>query len=110
MSNPFYVTSLKGIGANWLVCLALWLGVSAHGTIGKILGIWWSLMAFVTIVYEHSIANMFFIPIAMMQEVDISISALFQKNLILATLGNIVEAAFFVGLLYCYTYIYRGKK
>ncbi len=107
VSNPFYVTFLKGIGANWLVCLAMWLGMSAHTTTGKILGIWWPVMAFVTIGYEHSIANMFFIPIAMMQGVDISISTLFIKNLIPATLGNIVGGAFFVGFLYWYTYTYR---
>ena len=107
VSNPFYVTFLKGIGANWLVCLAMWLGMSAHTTTGKILGIWWPVMAFVTIGYEHSIANMFFIPIAMMQGVDISIATLFIKNLIPATLGNIVGGAFFVGFLYWYTYTYR---
>lgn len=109
-SNPFYITFLKGIGANWLVCLAMWLGMSSQTVPGKILGIWWPVMTFVAIGYEHSIANMFFIPIAMMQGVDISISTLFLKNLIPATLGNIIGGAFFVGLLYWYTYIYQENK
>ena len=104
ISNPFYVTFLKGIGANWLVCLAMWLGMSAQTTLGKIIAIWWPVMTFVAIGYEHCIANMFFIPIAMMEGADISITDLFVKNLIPATLGNIAGGAFFVGLLYWYVY------
>ena len=103
-SNSFFVTLLKGIGANWLVCLAMWLGMSAKTTTGKILGIWWPVMTFVTIGYEHSIANMFFIPAAMMEGAQISISELFFKNLIPSTIGNIIGGAFFVGTLYWYVY------
>ncbi len=103
--NPFYKTFLKGIGANWLVCLALWMGMSAKHTSGKILGIWWPVMAFVTFGFEHSIANMFFIPLAMMQGADITWSAFIVTNLIPATLGNIVGGAFFVGTLYWYAYV-----
>ncbi len=103
-SNPFYVTVLKGIGANWLVCLAMWLGMSSKTTAGKIIGIWWPVMVFVAIGYEHSIANMFFIPLAMFEGADISIVDLFVKNLIPATIGNIIGGALFVGLGYWYVY------
>ncbi|WP_299576728.1 formate/nitrite transporter family protein [uncultured Sunxiuqinia sp.] len=102
--NPFYKTFLKGIGANWLVCLSLWMGMSAQHTSGKILGIWWPVMAFVTMGFEHSIANMFFIPLAIFEGADISWTAFVVENLIPATLGNIVGGAFFVGTLYWYTY------
>lgn len=102
--NPFYKTFLKGIGANWLVCLSLWMGMSAQHTSGKILGIWWPVMAFVTMGFEHSIANMFFIPLAIFEGADISWTTFIVKNLIPATLGNIVGGAFFVGTLYWYTY------
>nr|WP_320022831.1 formate/nitrite transporter family protein [uncultured Draconibacterium sp.] len=103
-SNPFFTTFLKGIGANWLVCLALWMGMSAQHTSGKILGIWWPVMAFVTMGFEHSIANMFFIPLAIFEGADISWATFVVKNLIPATLGNIVGGGFFVGTLYWYTY------
>ncbi|MFI3262197.1 MAG: formate/nitrite transporter family protein [Rikenellaceae bacterium] len=103
-SNPFYVTFLKGIGANWLVCLAMWLGMSSKQVIGKILGIWFPVMTFVAIGYEHSVANMFFLPVAMFEGFDLSMWDLFIKNLIPATLGNIVGGALFVGGVYGYLY------
>ena len=101
---PFYKVFLKGIGANWLVCLALWMGMSAKQTSGKIIAIWWPVMAFVAMGYEHSIANMFFIPLAIFEGAEISWIDFIHKNLIPATLGNIVGGAFFVGTLYWYSY------
>ncbi|MDW7691941.1 formate/nitrite transporter family protein [Flammeovirgaceae bacterium SG7u.111] len=106
-SNPFYKTFLKGIGANWLVCLALWMGMSAQHTSGKIMGLWWPVMTFVAMGFEHSIANMFFIPLAMFEGADITWTTFVIKNLIPATLGNIVGGAFFVGTLYWFAF---GEK
>lgn len=103
--NPFYVTFLKGVGANWLVCLAMWLGMSAKTTSGKILGLWWPVMAFVAIGYEHSIANMFFLPMAMLYGFDLSVCDMFVVNLLPATLGNIVGGSLFVGLGYWYALV-----
>lgn len=108
--SPFYKIFLKGIGANWLVCLSLWMGMSAQHTSGKILGIWWPVMTFVTLGFEHSIANMFFIPLAMFEGSTITITDFIVKNLIPATLGNIVGGAFFVGTLYWYAYIGVNKQ
>ncbi|QZE15706.1 formate/nitrite transporter family protein [Halosquirtibacter laminarini] len=99
-SNPFYKTFLKGIGANWLVCLAMWLGMASKSATGKILGIWWPVMAFVTIGFEHSIANMYFIPLSIFHGSSITWSDFIVHNLIPATLGNIVGGLLFVGTLY----------
>ncbi len=107
-SNPFYKTFLKGIGANWLVCLALWMGMSAKNTSGKILALWWPVMAFVAMGFEHSIANMFFIPLAIFEGANITWTSFVIDNLIPATLGNIVGGAFFVGTLYWYAYQKKG--
>ncbi len=101
---PGHVVFLKGIGANWLVCLAVWLGLASRGTGGKMLGLWWPVMCFVAIGFEHSIANMFYIPSGIFQGADVSWSSCFRDNLIPATLGNIVGGAFFVGTLYWYVY------
>ncbi|MFI3316273.1 MAG: formate/nitrite transporter family protein [Rikenellaceae bacterium] len=103
-SNPFYVTMLKGVGANYLVCLAMWLGMSSKSVAGKILGIWFPVMTFVAIGYEHSVANMFFLPVAMLEGFDLSIAGLFTNNLIAATLGNIIGGGIFVGGVYWHLY------
>ena len=110
MSNPFFVTFCKGVGANWMVCLAMWLGMSSKDTMGKIAGIWWPVMTFVAIGYEHCIANMFFIPMAMLEGADINIIDFFVKNLIPATLGNIAGGAIFVGGFYWFVYEKLAKK
>lgn len=104
---PWHVVFLKGIGANWLVCLAVWLGLSATSTTGKIVGLWWPVMCFVAIGYEHCIANMFYIPLGILQGAPVSWIDFVLKNLIPSTLGNIVGGGFFVGALYWYAY---GRK
>ena len=52
----------RGIGCNWLVCLAVWMALSAKEIAGKILAIFFPIMAFVALGYEHCVANMYFIP------------------------------------------------
>ena len=54
----------KGILCNWLVCLALFLGLAADDVISKIAALWFPIMAFATSGFEHCVANMFFIPAA----------------------------------------------
>lgn len=98
------VTFVKGIGANWFVCLAVWLGFSCRSAAGKFIGLWFPVMAFVAMGYEHSIANMFFIPLGMLQGADVSLYDFAIRNLIPATLGNIVGGALFVGGFYWYAY------
>jgi formate/nitrite transporter len=63
VSAGFWVLFLKGIGCNWLVCLSIWLAMASEEIAGKILGLWFPIMAFVALGFEHSIANMFFIPV-----------------------------------------------
>lgn len=95
---------LRAIGCNWLVCLAVYLAFASNDIIGKIFGIWFPIMAFVTLGFEHSVANMFFIPMAMILGADISIINLFN-NIIPVTIGNIVGAGVFVACAYWYVYL-----
>lgn len=98
---------LRAIGCNWLVCLAVYLAIASDDIIGKIIGIWFPIMAFVTIGFEHSVANMFFIPVAVFMG-EVSGYQCIVNNLIPVTIGNIIGGAVFVGVLYWYTYL-RGK-
>jgi formate/nitrite transporter len=103
-SHPFFKTFLKGIGANWLVALAMWLSFASKDIVGKIAAIWFPVMAFVVMGYEHSVANMFFIPTAIFYGADVSWTSFIIDNLIPATLGNIVGGGLFVGMAYWYVY------
>jgi formate/nitrite transporter len=116
---------LRGIGCNWLVALAVWMAYSADDIIGKIFAIWWPIMGFVAMGFEHSVANMFFIPLGIYVGQDpiyinfvnsaegVLLSAPTLKadwftfivnNLIPVTLGNIIGAGIFVAAIYWYVY------
>jgi formate/nitrite transporter len=94
---------LRAVGCNWLVCLAVWLAISAEDVAGKILGIFFPIMAFVAMGFDHVIANMFFLPAAIFAGVDISWWDAIH-NWIFAALGNLVGAGVFVAGAYWYLY------
>lgn len=104
ISTPFFAVFTKGIGANWLVALAVWLAFAATDVQGKIIAIWFPVMAFVAMGFEHSVANMFFIPTAIFYDVDISWGTFLMNNLLPATLGNIVGGSLLTGGIYWYLY------
>ena len=56
----FLQALIRGIGCNWLVCLALYIVVSSEDIISKIVGIWFPIMGFVALGFEHSVADMFY--------------------------------------------------
>lgn len=97
VSQPWLTIFLKGIGANWCVCLAVWLALSGKRLGEKLLACEIPVMAFVVLGYEHCVANMFFIPAGMMEGASVGIADLFLANLIPSTLGNILGGALLVG-------------
>lgn len=103
---PPYVIFLRGIGANWCVCLAVWLALGAKTMGTKALACWVPVSAFVALGYEHCIANMFFIPCGMLAGADVSVMQM-SVNLALSTAGNIIGGALMVGHLFHRLY---GKK
>lgn len=108
-SMSWFTVLLKGIGANWFVCLAVWLALSGKSLLAKMAGCWLPVMVFVALGYEHSIANMFFIPAGMFEGANITIGQAITANFIPATLGNIIGGAIFVGCAYSYVYINKSK-
>lgn len=105
VSMSWLTVFVKGIGANWCVCLAVWLALSGRTLIDKMAACWLPVMAFVAIGYEHSIANMFFIPTGMMEGADVSVSAFVFNNLVPATIGNIAGGALFVGCVHTWLHL-----
>ncbi len=110
VNQDFLKVLVKGIGANWLVCLGMFMGYSAKDITGKCIGIWIPVMLFVTLGYEHSIANMFFIPAAIYSGAEIAWGAFITGNLLPATLGNILGGMIFVGCVYWYLYTDKQKE
>jgi formate/nitrite transporter len=115
-----------GILCNGLVCLAVWLTYSARTTLDKIASIIFPITAFVAAGFEHSVANMYFIPYALlvktfdpqyMAKVGENVAnldvltwqAFFFKNLIPVTIGNIIGGAVLVAAVYWVVFL-RGKK
>ncbi len=105
---------ILGILCNILVCLAVWLTFSARSTIDKIAAIIFPVTAFVAAGFEHSIANMYFIPIGLLIKIfdpnftagtgldliNLTWSTFFINNLLPVTIGNIIGGAVFVATLY----------
>lgn len=107
---PFVKVFIKAVGANWLVCLAVWMSYAAKDVTGKIVALWIPVMTFVALGYEHSIANMFFIPAAMFLGAEITVTEFIVGNLIPATLGNILGGAVLVASAYWYLFSSRKEK
>lgn len=100
---------LLGVLCNALVCLAVWMCFAARDVAGKILCIVFPISAFVALGFEHSVANMYLIPVAMMAtDAAIPVSA-FVANLVPVTLGNIVGGGVLVALVYWVVWL-RGES
>jgi nitrite transporter len=101
MQLTFGAALARGILANWLVCLAVWSATRTTSDTAKLLLIFWCLFAFVGAGFEHSIANMTLLSLALFQpHGELVTWAGFAQNLVPVTLGNIVGGAVFVAGLY----------
>ncbi|ENI8379799.1 formate/nitrite transporter family protein [Listeria monocytogenes] len=108
INDPFWVALVSGIGCNWFVGIAVWLCYAAKDFAGKILGIWFPVMAFVAIGFQHVVANMFIIPAAIFA--GYYSWADFIWNVIPVYLGNVVGGAVFVSLFYFLAYKKNAPK
>jgi formate transporter len=95
---------LRAVGCNWLVCLSVWMALGAEDVAGKILAIFFPIMAFVAMGFDHVVANMFFLPAAIFAHVPGISWWDAIHNWIFAFLGNFVGAAVFVSGAYYYLY------
>jgi formate transporter len=112
-----------GILCNALVCIAVWLTMGAHTTTDKIMAILFPITGFVAAGFEHSVANMYFVPVALLIKtfdpafvastgLDLSTLTLggFVNNLIPVTLGNIIGGVVMVGGMYWFVYLRPQSK
>jgi len=101
MHLPTSELFVRGILCNWLVCLAVWSTFRVQGDGAKLAMIFWCLFAFIGAGFEHSVANMTLLGIALFEQHPEAISwGGFVHNLVPVTLGNIAGGALFVGGAY----------
>ncbi|MDR1042477.1 MAG: formate/nitrite transporter family protein [Clostridiales Family XIII bacterium] len=117
-----------GILCNWLVCLAVWMAFAATGMTGKLFAIFFPIWLFVTSGFEHSVANMYYIPAGIIakandayvqaaQSIGVTDAALggltwqgfFVGNLVPVTMGNIVGGSLLVSVAYLVAYGVKSK-
>lgn len=103
-SLPFSTTFVRGILCNWLVCMSVYMASGCASLAGKMIAVWFPISAFVALGLEHSVANMFIIPLGMMRGANVSTMDFLTKNLLPVTLGNIVGGALCVMGLYGTTF------
>jgi formate transporter len=108
---PFAEAFFKGVLCNALVCLAVWLTLAGHTVTDKILAILFPISAFVAAGFEHSVANMYFIPLGILLHgagygaADANVTWLgLAHNLLPVTLGNIFGGSVMVALVYYLIY------
>ena len=116
-SLSFWVAFVRGVLCNWLVCLAVVMATAAREIPGKLLACYVPIMVFVASGFEHSIANIYFIPEGIMVAHARGISdpaltwpAFLWNNLVPVTLGNIVGGVVFVATAYWYIHAVKTRK
>jgi formate/nitrite transporter len=125
VSLAFIPAFYLGLMCNWLVCLAVWTAYGAKDMAGKILGIFCPIWLFITSGFEHSVANMYYVPAGIFAKGNaawiaasgIPAEALDKldwtnfavNNLVPVTLGNIAGGMVFVGMAYWFAYLRESK-
>lgn len=123
---PFVSAFYLGIMCNMLVCLAVWMAYGAKDMVGKILAIFFPIWLFITSGFEHSVANMYYIPAGILAKsnpswvteshlapqalANLNWGSFIINNLVPVTLGNIVGGSVFVAGIYWFVYIKNGTK
>ncbi len=105
INTPFWTAFFKGMLCNVLVCMAVWMALAGRSVIDKVVAIVFPISAFVAAGFEHSVANMYFIPLGMLlqtvngEAIDITVFAML-RSLVPVILGNLVGGSVLVGLVY----------
>lgn len=102
IDTNFWPALFSAIGCNWLVGLAVWMSFGAKDIGGKILAIWFPIMAFVAIGFQHVVANMFVIPAAIFEGYFTWMDYL--KNFVPVFIGNAIGGGVLVALIYWNSY------
>lgn len=108
---------LRGILCNFLVCIAVWMSFGAESLGGKIAAVFFPVMLFVLCGFEHSVANMFYVPAGLFETAKhgvtiegLNFGTMLVNNLLPVTIGNIIGGAGLVGCGYYFIYLRESKE
>ncbi|MBK5243649.1 MAG: formate/nitrite transporter family protein [Eubacteriaceae bacterium] len=107
---PLGAVIIRAVFCNILVVLAVWMQTGGKDIISKIFAMWFPIMLFVFAGFEHSVANMFFLPIGYMLGANFTLSEMILNNLIPVTIGNIIGGAIVIPMVYYYTYLRKDLQ
>ena len=124
----FVKAFFMGILCNWLVCMAVWMAAAAKDAVGKMFAIFFPIWLFITSGFEHSVANMYYIPAGILaktnplyvqQAATLGVTAeslkqlnwisFITSNLVPVTLGNMVGGILFVGTIFWIAFLFHEK-
>lgn len=100
---------ISAIACNWMVCMGIWFYFGSKFTSGRILAMWFPVMIFVLIGFQHFVANMFIIPAGIWAGAPVTWGQFFF-NMVPVFLGNVVGGFLFVGASYLYAYKHLLKE
>lgn len=109
-AGSFGQNFVKAIMCNWMVSLAVFLSGASNDLAGKMVGIWFPISTFVAIGLEHSVANLFIMPAALLMGCPLTLSGVLMKNIIPVLMGNAVAGALVVAGSYSYQFGRLGGK
>ncbi|HEU6447381.1 MAG TPA: formate/nitrite transporter family protein [Verrucomicrobiae bacterium] len=102
--------TVKAVLCNWMVCLGVVMAMTSQSTTGKIIGAWLPILTFFAQGFEHSVVNMFVIPVGMMLGAKVSLADWWLWNQLPVTLGNFIGGFLFTGLFLYWTYAPKPQK
>ncbi|MBR3332182.1 formate/nitrite transporter family protein [Candidatus Saccharibacteria bacterium] len=116
VSMGFFEAMLRGVLCNFLVCIAVWMAFGAETVSGKIIAVFFPIMVFVLCGFEHSVANMFYVPAGIFENLvndtyggALTAEGFLLNNLLPVTIGNIIGGALLVGGIYYLVYLKKQK-
>ena len=108
-SGAFLPTLVKGILCNWMVSIAVYMAGASNDLAGKMVGCWFPISTFVGIGLEHSVANLFILPCALLVGAPLSLGDIILKNFVPVIAGNFIAGAAVVAASYSYQFGKLGK-
>lgn len=117
VSMDFPVAMIRGVLCNFLVCIAVWMAFGAKTVGGKIAAVFFPVFLFVFCGFEHSVANMYYVPAGLFMNwlngtatAGLSVQTFLLNNLLPVTIGNIIGGAVLVGGGYYLAFLKKKKK